>query len=108
LTGIIAAFLAGLLPIHVLSHLVSIGTLLAFTIVCAAVMILRKTQPDAHRAFKTPFFPYVPIAGMLICMAQMFALPWDTWMRFVLWLIIGFAIYFFYSFRRSALAQSNK
>jgi basic amino acid/polyamine antiporter, APA family len=102
-TGIGSATLAGLFPIGVLSELVSIGTLLAFVIVCISVMVLRKTRPDLPRLFKTPLVPLVPIIGALLCFAQMVFLPPATWVRLVIWLVIGLAIYFGYGYRRSRL-----
>ena len=108
-TGAFAALIAGIFPIGVLGELVSIGTLLAFVIVCAGIIILRKTDPDAVRPFKTPFVPWFPILGMLICLAQMAALPFDTWMRLIIWMAIGMAIYFLYGKRRSkVLLNQNK
>ncbi|MDP4204388.1 MAG: amino acid permease [Bacteroidota bacterium] len=103
ITGAIAALIAGVLPIGILGELVSIGTLLAFVIVCTSVIVLRKTSPDTPRPFKTPFVPWFPIAGILICLAQMVALPGDTWMRLIIWMSIGLLIYFFYSKKRSKL-----
>jgi len=108
LTGAIAAVMSGLLPINVLGELVSIGTLLAFTIVCASVLVLRIKKPELHRPFKTPWVPFVPIMGMGICMAQMFALPWDTWLRLIGWMAIGLAIYFIYGYRHSRLTTLKK
>ena len=102
-TGVVAATLAGLFPIGVLSELVSIGTLLAFAIVCISVMVLRRTRPDVPRLFKTPLVPFVPIAGAILCFAQMVFLPPNTWIRLVIWLIIGLAIYFGYGYRKSRL-----
>jgi APA family basic amino acid/polyamine antiporter len=102
-TGAFAALIAGLLPISVLGELVSIGTLLAFVIVCAGIIILRKTDPDAVRPFKTPFVPLFPILGMGICLIQMAALPLDTWLRLILWMGIGMIIYFLYGKKRSKL-----
>ena len=108
-TGAIAALVAGLFPIGVLGELVSIGTLLAFVIVCAGIIILRKTDPDAVRPFKTPFVPLFPILGMLICLAQMAALPIDTWLRLIIWMAIGMAIYFLYGKKRSKIyLEQNK
>ena len=107
LTGSIAAVLAGVFPIHILSQLVSIGTLMAFTIVCASILILRKTQPDVRRPFRTPWVPFVPIAGIVICSAQMLALPFDTWMRLIIWMALGFVIYFLYSKRHSKLEKAK-
>jgi basic amino acid/polyamine antiporter, APA family len=102
-TGIIAATLAGLFPIGVLSELVSIGTLLAFVIVCISVIVLRKTRPDVPRLFKAPLVPLLPIAGVILCFSQMVFLPPPTWIRLAIWLVIGLAIYFFYGYRKSRL-----
>jgi len=101
LTGVAAAILAGMLPISMLGELVSIGTLLAFVIVCIGVLVLRKTKPDLHRPFKTPFVPVVPILGVIFCLSQMIALPGNTWLRLVVWMVIGFVIYFSYGIRKS-------
>ncbi len=105
LTGIVACLIAGILPIHILSELVSIGTLLAFTIVCISIIILRKKKPDLHRPFKTPLVPWVPLAGAIICLLQMFSLPRETWDRLLIWMAIGLIIYFAYSRRNSKLAR---
>lgn len=107
IVGVVAAILAGILPIHILSQLVSIGTLLAFTIVCGSIIVLRKVQPETSRPFRTPWVPFVPIAGMLICVAQMFALPTSTWERLIIWMAIGFAIYFFYGKKHSKLRNKD-
>lgn len=100
---IITALIAGLFPLHVLSELVSIGTLIAFTIVCLSIAILRKTQPDLKRPFKTPFVPLVPILGALICIVQMVSLPWSTWSRLIGWTVLGLIIYFTYGIKHSKL-----
>src|SRR5208282_3982953 len=89
-----------------LAELVNIGTLLAFTIVCGAVLIMRKTHPDAERPFKVPFMPVTPILGIVTCLILMFSLPWENWVRLGVWLIIGFGIYFTYGIRNSAMAKS--
>lgn len=102
-TGIVAIILAGVIPIDKLSELVSIGTLLAFVIVCISIMVLRKTKPEVHRPFRTPFVPLVPILGAFICFVQMAALPLFTWLRLIIWMAFGMAIYFFYSIRHSKL-----
>ncbi len=107
ITGACAALIAGLFPIGVLGELVSIGTLLAFVIVCAGIIILRRTDPDAVRPFKTPFVPLFPILGMIICLAQMAALPFDTWMRLIIWMAIGMVIYFFYGKKKSHVLRNQ-
>jgi APA family basic amino acid/polyamine antiporter len=101
LTGIAAMVVAGLFPIEILGALVSIGTLLAFAIVCLSVLVLRKTQPDLPRPFKTPFLPWVPVLGALFSFAQMISLPVDTWLRLLIWMGIGLVIYVSYSRRHS-------
>ena len=101
MTGAIIALVAGLTRIEVLGQLVSIGTLLAFVLVSIGIIILRKTQPDAPRPFRTPGVPYVPVIGALICLAQMVGLPVATWERLFIWLAIGLAVYLAYSRRRS-------
>lgn len=107
ITGVIAMVIAGSLPISILGELVSIGTLLAFIIVCISVLVLRRSKPDIHRPFKTPWVPVVPILGALICFIQMAALPLDTWLRLIIWMLIGFAIYFFYGRYHSKVRQNN-
>jgi APA family basic amino acid/polyamine antiporter len=108
ITGTIAMIIAGLFPINVLSELVSIGTLLAFILVCTAVLVLRKTHPDVKRPFRTPWVPFVPIAGIVICLMQMLPLPIPTWERLGAWLCIGMLIYFFYGINHSVANKGEK
>jgi basic amino acid/polyamine antiporter, APA family len=96
LTGLFVAALGGFLPLRILAELVNIGTLLAFVIVCAAVLVLRRTSPDLHRPFRCPLVPFVPIMGILLCLLLMFSLPAENWWRLLIWLGAGLAIYFAY------------
>jgi len=107
ITGFVALVLAGILPINILGELVSIGTLLAFAIVCIGIIILRVKRPDIERTFKTPFVPLVPILGAGICILQMLSLPWETWARLIIWMALGFVIYFTYGIRKSRLRNKN-
>ena len=104
ITGVTAAVFAGLFPIGILGHLVSIGTLFAFVIVCAGILVLRYRSPDLPRPFRTPFVPFVPVGGVLICSWLMFNLPADTWLRLAVWMALGLAIYFLYGRKHSRLA----
>ena len=106
-TGFVAATFAGLFPIGLLGEMVSIGTLLAFVIVSIGLLILRKTEPDAPRKFRTPWVPVVPVLGAVICLAQMFSLPKDTWYRLIGWMILGFMIYFFYGIKHSKVRKGT-
>jgi APA family basic amino acid/polyamine antiporter len=105
LTGLIAALLASLFPIEVFGALVSIGTLLAFVIVCVGVWVLRRTRPELPRGFRTPWVPLVPILGAFVCFGQMVFLSLETWLRLLVWLIIGLLIYFGYSRHHSRIHQ---
>jgi APA family basic amino acid/polyamine antiporter len=104
-TGLAVALATGLLPLQLLGQLVNIGTLLAFVLVCAGVWVLRSKRPDLERPFRTPLMPFVPIMGILCCFGLMLTLPADTWVRLLVWLIIGFAVYFGYGRRHSRLQR---
>ncbi len=104
LVGTLAAFV----PASVAGEMCSIGTLFAFTLVCAGVLIVRKTMPDAPRSFKTPLVPFVPIAGIITCLVMMLFLPADTWIRLVLWMLIGLDIYVCYGIKHSKLEHMQK
>jgi APA family basic amino acid/polyamine antiporter len=108
LTGTVAAIVAGLFDVGTLAELVNIGTLLAFVIVCAGVIVLRYKSPNMERPFRTPFVPLVPILGILICGYIMTGLPRETWERLVVWLIIGLVIYFTYGKRHSRIGRAEK
>jgi APA family basic amino acid/polyamine antiporter len=105
-TGAFVGVLASLLPIGVLLTLVNMGTLLAFVIVCAAVLVMRRTDPELRRPFRVPFVPLVPVLGIVSCLLLMFSLPPENWLRLVVWAAIGLAIYFGYGRRRSILARA--
>ena len=106
LTGAFVSVLTAFLPLRILADLVSIGTLLAFVIVCAAVLIMRRTHPNAERPFRVPMVPLIPILGIATCLLLMFSLPAENWLRLGVWLLIGFAIYFGYGRRHSHMASS--
>lgn len=106
LVGILVSVFASLIPIGILGELVSIGTLLAFVIVCAGVWVLRVRRPDLPRPFKTPLVPLVPLLGILVSLYMMASLPLDTWLRLVIWLAIGMFIYFFYGVKHSRVQKT--
>ena len=105
LTGVFVAAMAAFLPLRILAELTNIGTLLAFVIVCTAVLIMRRTNPDAERPFRAPFVPLVPILGILSCLLLMFSLPVENWYRLFIWLGLGFIIYFGYGRHNSVMAK---
>src|SRR5258705_1433331 len=105
LTGLFVATMAGLIPLSILAEMTSIGTLFAFVIVCGAVLIMRRTNPNAKRPFRAPLVPLVPILGILTCLLLMFSLPAENWYRLIIWLLIGLAIYFLYGRRHSVMSD---
>jgi APA family basic amino acid/polyamine antiporter len=105
LIGICVAAMAAIFPIDELLYLTNIGTLFAFIIVCAAVLIMRRTNPTAERPFRCPLVPIVPILGIICCLLLMFSLPTENWLRLVVWMAIGLTIYFAYGRRHSLLSQ---
>lgn len=107
LTGLFVGLLSSLLPHKILSDLVNIGTLLAFVIVCAAVPIMRKTNPDAERPFRVPLVPLLPVLGILSCILLMYSLPIETWLRLAVWLLIGLVIYFAYGRKNSVMTSQH-
>jgi APA family basic amino acid/polyamine antiporter len=108
LTGLFVASMAGFLPLTLLAEMTNIGTLFAFVIVCGAVLVMRKTNPDAKRPFRAPLVPLVPILGILTCLLLMFSLPVENWWRLIIWLGIGLLIYFFYGRKHSVMAQQRE
>ena len=108
LTGLFVATMAGFIPLSILAEMTSIGTLFAFVIVCGAVLVMRRTNPDANRPFRAPFVPALPILGILTCLLLMFSLPVENWYRLIIWMLIGFVIYFTYGYQHSGLrAQTD-
>jgi APA family basic amino acid/polyamine antiporter len=103
LTGIAVSIAAGFTPIGILGELVSIGTLLAFVIVSLGILALRKNRPDLDRPFRTPFVPVVPILSALVALGLMAGLPWHTWRRLIIWMVLGIVIYFLYGYKKSTL-----
>jgi len=107
LVGGCVATVAALTPINVLGELVSIGTLLAFVIVCSGVWILRRRGTDVPRAFVAPWIPFTPIMGIVVSLLMMFSLGWQTWARLIIWLAIGLVIYFTYGRHHSRVQLAN-
>ena len=104
IVGLFAAFIPG----DIVGDMTSIGTLFAFILVCISVIVLRKTEPDMKREFKTPFVPLVPILGVIVCLAMIYGLGWTNWLRLIVWLSIGLVVYFVYSKKNSRLNNSDK
>jgi APA family basic amino acid/polyamine antiporter len=102
-TGVVVAAIAAVANINEIVELTNIGTLFAFVLVCAGIIILRYKDPNRPRAFKTPFVPLVPLLGIASCIYLMAGLPWVTWVRFGIWLLAGLVLYFVYGFWKSRL-----
>lgn len=107
LTGLFVAAMAGFIPLSILAEMTSIGTLFAFVIVCGAVLVMRRTNPNANRPFRAPLVPLIPILGILTCLLLMFSLPAENWYRLIIWLLIGLAIYFLYGRRHSVMSEQR-
>jgi APA family basic amino acid/polyamine antiporter len=105
-TGLVVALGAGFTPIGVVAELCSIGTLCAFAIVSGGVLVLRQTRPHVPRPFRAPLYPVVPALGVVLCLYLMASLPLITWLRFLLWLLLGLAIYASFGFKRSLVNSS--
>ena len=108
IVGIASAAIAGFLPIEEVAELTDIGILLAFVVVCVAVIVLRYRRPDLPRTFRTPGVPVVPALGVIFSLWLTTFLAWETWVRFGVWLVTGLGMYFGYSCRRSELAQQQQ
>lgn len=108
LTGTAVSLLAAFIPLGILAKLVNIGTLLAFTIVCASVLIMRNARPDHPRPFRCPLVPLIPVLGILFNVGMMIALGWENWLRLIIWLAIGFFIYFLYGRHHSVLSKERE
>jgi APA family basic amino acid/polyamine antiporter len=102
---VFVSIFTGFIPVSDLGHMVSIGTLFAFTLVCVGVLVLRKTNPDAHRPFRTPWVPFVPILGIIVCVALMAALPIESWERLAIWMALGVVIYYSYGRKHSKIRK---
>jgi basic amino acid/polyamine antiporter, APA family len=107
ITGVIVALIATFVPLTTLADMVNIGTLFAFVLVSIGVIVLRRTQPDLPRAFRTPAVPLVPILAVIACVFLMLNLGSLTWWRFLVWMAIGLVVYFFYGYRHSRLARAQ-
>jgi APA family basic amino acid/polyamine antiporter len=104
---VLVSLFAAFVPARVVGEMTSIGTLFAFILVCIGVLIMRKKMPEAPRAFRTPLVPVVPILGVAVCLFMMVFLPLDTWIRLIVWMMIGFDLYLFYGMKNSFLNKGN-
>jgi APA family basic amino acid/polyamine antiporter len=105
ITGVVIAIVAGMFPLSLIAKLVNIGTLFAFVIICVAVFMMRKKEPDAARTFRVPWLPFIGSLGILFNVVMMISLGWENWLRLILWMMIGLAIYFFYGQKNSKLRK---
>lgn len=104
---VVVAVLAAFVPATAASEMASIGTLFAFTLVCAGVLVVRKTMPNAPRGFKVPLVPYIPIAGIVVCLGMMLFLPAETWLRLVMWMLVGIDVYSSYGITHSKMGNGT-
>ena len=104
---VIVSIFAAFVPARVVGEMTSIGTLFAFILVCLGVLIMRKSMPDAPRGFRTPLVPFVPIAGIAVCLFMMVFLPLDTWIRLIAWMMLGLDLYLFYGMKNSVLNKGQ-
>lgn len=103
--GVVTAIVSGFTPINEVAELVNIGTLAAFIVICSSVLVLRKKRPNLERKFKTPFVPFIPLIGIVFSIYLIISLPPITWIRFAIWMVLGFVIYFLYGKRKSNLVN---
>jgi basic amino acid/polyamine antiporter, APA family len=108
LVGLIAAIIGSITPINIIGEMVNIGTIFAFIIVCISIMVLRKTNPEQLRPFRTPWVPLVPILGILFNGYMMYKLGWVNWARLIIWLVIGLVVYFGYSRHHSRVQKNDR
>ena len=107
LFAVFVSLFAAFVPVRVVGEMVSIGTLFAFVLLCVGVMVMRKSDPNTPRPFRTPWVPFVPLAGIIICVVMMVSLPLDTWIRLAVWMAIGLLVYFLYSKKHSVIRNKG-
>jgi len=104
---VFVSIFTGFVPVSDLGHMVSIGTLFAFVLVCIGIVVLRKTNPDIPRPFRTPLVPLVPVLGVVVCISMMASLPIESWERLAIWMLAGIVIYFAYGKKHSKVRAGN-